>query len=154
MKNQSNQQQVGTQLVLIPKKRKEMSSAERVQLYQRKLYLKAKQEKDFGFYVLYDKIFLHYILEESWNRVKANGGSAGVDGVTIEKIEECGVTNFLKTLSEELRQQTYKASAVKRVWIPKDNGEEKKTVRHSHDKRPCSSNGVFASNRTDIRSGF
>jgi group II intron reverse transcriptase/maturase len=125
LKNQSNQQQVGTQLVLIPKKRKEMSSAERVQLYQRKLYLKAKQEKDFGFYVLYDKIFLHYILEESWNRVKANGGSAGVDGVTIEKIEECGVTNFLKTLSEELRQQTYKASAVKRVWIPKDNGEER-----------------------------
>jgi len=64
-------------------------------------------------------------LEESWKRVKDNGGSAGVDGVTIEKIEECGVTNFLKTLSEELRQQTYKASAVKRVWIPKDNGEER-----------------------------
>ena len=85
MKNQSNQQQVGTQLVLIPKKRKEMSSAERVQLYQRKLYLKAKQEKDFGFYVLYDKIFLHYMLEEAWKGVKANGGSAGVDGVTIRR---------------------------------------------------------------------
>jgi len=125
LKNQSNQQQVGTQLVLIPKKRKEMSSAERVQLYQRKLYLKAKQEKDFGFYVLYDKIFLHYVLEEAWKRVKDNEGSAGVDGVTIEKIEASGVADFLKTLSEELRQQTYRASAVKRVWVDKDNGGQR-----------------------------
>jgi RNA-directed DNA polymerase len=125
LKNQSNQQQAGTQLILIPKKRKEMSSAERVQLYQRKLYLKAKQEKEFGFYVLYDKIFLHYVMEESWKRVKDNGGSSGVDGVTIEKIEETGVEDFLKTLSEELRQQTYQASAVKRVWIPKDNGGQR-----------------------------
>jgi RNA-directed DNA polymerase len=99
-----------------------MSSSERVQLYQRKLYLKAKQEKDFRFYILYDKIFLQYTLEESWQRVKANGGSAGVDGVTIEQIEEGGVDKFLKELSEELRQQTYQPSAVKRVWIPKNNG--------------------------------
>ena len=125
MKKQSNQQQVGAQLILIPKKRKEMSSAERVQLYQRRLYLKAKQEKNFRFYVLYDKIFLHYVLEESWKRVKANGGSAGIDGVTIEMIEESGVESFLKTLSEELRRQTYQASAVKRVWIPKANGEQR-----------------------------
>ncbi len=102
-----------------------MSSAERVQLYQRKLYLKAKQEKNFGFYVLYDKIFLHYVLAESWKRVKANGGSAGVDGVTIEMIERSGVEEFLKILSEELRRQTYQSSAVKRVWIPKANGGQR-----------------------------
>lgn len=121
----SNQQQVGTQLILIAKKRKEMSSAERVQLYQRKLYLKAKQEKEYKFYILYDKIFLHYILAESWKRVKANGGSAGVDGQTFEVIEAGGVEKFLKTLSEELRQQNYQPSAVKRVWIPKSNGEKR-----------------------------
>jgi RNA-directed DNA polymerase len=125
LKKQSNQQQVGAQLILIPKKRKEMSSAERVQLYQRKLYLKAKQEKNFGFYVLYDKIFLHYVLEESWKRVKANGGGAGIDGVSIETIEKSGVEEFLKTISEELRRQTYQVSAVKRVWIPKANGGQR-----------------------------
>lgn len=102
-----------------------MSSAERVQLYQRKLYLKAKEEKQFGFYVLYDKIFLHYIMEEAWQRVKSNRGSAGVDGVSIEMIEVSGVANFLKTLSEELRKQTYQSSAVKRVWIPKANGAQR-----------------------------
>lgn len=102
-----------------------MSSSERVQEYQRKLYLKAKQEKDFRFYILYDKIFLQYILTESWQRVKANGGSAGVDGVTCEGIEQEGVDKFLKKLSEELRQQTYHPSAVKRVWIPKSNGSKR-----------------------------
>ena len=125
LKKESNQQQVGEQLNLIPKKRKEMSSSERVQLYQRKLYLKAKQEKQYGFYVLYDKLFLPYVLEEAWKRVKTNGGSAGVDGITIKMIEESGVEEFLKNISEELRQQTYQASAVKRVWIPKSNGGQR-----------------------------
>jgi len=125
LKNKSNQQQVEVQLNLIPKKRKEMSSAERVQLYQRKLYQKAKQEKEYRFYVLYDKIFLTYVVEEAWKRVKANGGSAGVDGVTIEEIEAKGAEEFLKELSEELRQQTYQPSAVKRVWIPKNDGDKR-----------------------------
>lgn len=102
-----------------------MSSAERVQLYQRGLYLKAKQEKNFRFYVLYDKIFLHYVMSEAWKRVKANAGSAGVDGVTIEEIEKNGVDKFLTALSEELRQQRYQPSAVKRVWIPKANGGQR-----------------------------
>lgn len=118
----SNQQKTGVQLSLIAKKRKEMSSTERVQMYQRKLYLKAKQEKGFRFYILYDKIFLPFMLKEAWERVKGNGGSAGVDGQTIEEIEKAGVDEFLRTLSEELRQQTYQASAVKRVWIPKSDG--------------------------------
>jgi RNA-directed DNA polymerase len=122
---ESNQQKDGVQLSLIAKKRKEMSSTERVQMYQRKLYLKAKQEKGYRFYILYDKIFLDYILKESWERVKFNGGSAGVDGLTIEAIEIAGVDVFLKELKEELRQQTYQASAVKRVLIPKDNGGER-----------------------------
>ena len=102
-----------------------MSSSERVQLYQRKLYLKAKQEKQYGFYILYDKLFLPYILEESWQRVKANGGSAGVDGQTIAQIESSGKEEFLRNLSEDLRQQTYQASAVKRVWIPKSSGGQR-----------------------------
>src|SRR5882762_1219530 len=119
---ESNQQKAGVQLPLIAKKRKEMISTERVQMYQRSLYLKAKQEKGYRFYILYDKIFLPFMLKEAWERVKANGGSAGVDGQTFEAIEQGGVDEFLRTLSEELRQQTYQASAVKRVWIPKSNG--------------------------------
>jgi len=126
MKESSNQQKVETQPSPAAKKRKDMSSAERVQLYQRKLYQKAKQEKSFRFYVLYDKIFLDYVLKESWKRVRGNAGSPGIDGITFKAIEEGeGVDKFLKTLQEELRAQTYKPSAVKRVWIPKNNGQQR-----------------------------
>ncbi|WPP51754.1 hypothetical protein [Catalinimonas niigatensis] len=38
---------------------------ERVRVFQRKLYLKAKQEKDFKAYSLYDKVCLDYVLIES-----------------------------------------------------------------------------------------
>jgi group II intron reverse transcriptase/maturase len=105
------------------KKRKDMSSFERVQLLQRKLYLKAKESKNYKFYVLYDKVFLGYILEQSWLRVKRNGGSAGVDGESFATIENAGVDNFLLELQEDLRKRTYRPQAVKRVEIPKGKGE-------------------------------
>jgi len=119
----SNQQQIAKgEANRKQKKRKDMNSQERVQLLQRKLYLKAKQEKDYKFYVLYDKVFLDYVLEESWKRVRVKGGAAGVDGVDFEQIETQGVGKFLLELKEDLRKQTYRAQAVKRVFIPKGNG--------------------------------
>ena len=61
--NQSNQKQVEQEIALLSqKKRKDMTSLERVRLLQLKLYLKAKQENGAKFYVLYDKIFLKHIL--------------------------------------------------------------------------------------------
>jgi len=122
MKEPSNQQEAAKAIQEKKKKRKDMSSKERVQLLQRKLYLKAKGEKGYKFYILYDKVFLKYILEESWRRVSENGGSAGVDGVTVQDIREGGVSKFLKELQEDLRKQTYVVSPVKRVEIPKSNG--------------------------------
>lgn len=123
MKRRSNQQEAAKAIQENKKKkRKDMSSMERVQLLQRKLYLKAKGDKGYKFYILYDKVFLKYILEESWRRVSENGGAAGVDGKTIQDIRKEGVENFLKDLQEDLRKQTYAASAVKRVEIPKSHG--------------------------------
>jgi len=104
------------------KKKSEMSVLERVQELQRKLYLKAKQERGYKFYVLYDKVFVWYVLEESWKRVKQQGGSAGVDGQTISDIEESGVKPFLEELKEDLRKHTYQAQALKRVEAEKEDG--------------------------------
>jgi RNA-directed DNA polymerase len=137
-----------------------MSGAERVQLYQRKLYLKAKQEKRFKFYLLYDKIFLPHMLEEAWKRVRANGGSAGVDGVSIESVEKQGVEGFLKGLSEELRTQTYRPLAVKRVWIKKDNGGQRPlgipTVRDRVAQMACLTviEPIFEADFEDSSYGF
>lgn len=124
---ENNQQNVGAgrQMELIKRQRREIPDAERVQTLVNSLYQKAKQEKQFKFYVLYDKMFIPYMLREAFQRVKSNGGSAGVDGKSIADIESYGVEQYLKELGEELRKRTYKPSAVKRVMIPKTDGGER-----------------------------
>jgi len=99
------------------------SGGERVRDFQRKLYRKAKQEKDFRFYRLYDKVCLPYFLMEAYKRVKANRGAPGADGISFKQIEEKGLTEFLLGIKDELEQKTYKPSPVKRVNIPKANGK-------------------------------
>ena len=60
-------------------------------------------------------------MARAWKRVKANKGSAGVDGLTIEQTAE-----FLKThwtrIRSELLSETYRPQAVRRVEIPKPAG--------------------------------
>jgi len=92
---------------------------------QRKLYKKAKDEPEFRFYALYDKIYREDILNHAWRLVRANGGAPGVDGTRIEEIEERGVTTWLGELQEELRAGKYKASPVRRVQIPKPGGGQR-----------------------------
>lgn len=67
-----------------------------VQELQRGLYLRAKRKEAKRFYSLYDKVYRWDVLCESWKRIKANKGCAGVDGKTIKAIEELGVGNFLR----------------------------------------------------------
>jgi len=103
--------------------KKEMYPWERLELLQEKLYCKAKQERNFKFYVLYDKIFVPYVIEQAYYKVKRNGGAPGVDGVTFAMIEEeFGLGKFLLELREDLRKQTYEPKAVRRKWIEKENG--------------------------------
>ena len=99
-----------------------MTAAERVSQLQEKLYFKAKNERDFRFYILYDKMFIPYMLFEAYRQVKAKDGSAGVDGQDFKDIETQGLDQFLKELGEDLRKKTYCPSPVKRVWIEKANG--------------------------------
>lgn len=101
----------------------QMSDKERVRDFQRKLYQKAKQEETFRFYVLYDKVRLPHFLRESYNRCKANRGSAGVDGMTFKDVEIYGIDKFLAEIVEELEKSTYKPQPVLRVYIPKANGK-------------------------------
>jgi len=101
------------------------SGGERVRDFQRKLYRKAKQEENFRFYRLYDKISLPHFLMESYKRVKANRGAPGIDGVTFAQIEEEGLETFLQNLKTELEQKTYRPRPVKRVYIPKTNGKQR-----------------------------
>ena len=68
-----------------------MPPAERVGRLQEKLYCKAKQERSYKFYILYDKMFTPYMLQEAYRRVKSNGGTPGIDGQNFRNIEEYGL---------------------------------------------------------------
>lgn len=96
-----------------------------IQTLQRKLCLKAKREKGFRFYALYDKVYRPDILAHAYALVKANGGASGVDGVGFEDIEAYGRERFLAELRQELREKRYRPEAVLRVMIPKPNGGER-----------------------------
>lgn len=104
------------------KKRCDMSSPERLQQLQRKLYLKAKHEQGYKFYILYDKVFVSYVLKEAYRLVKSRGGSPGIDNVNFKAIEASGLDGYLSDLGAQLRSRRYRPDAVKRVWIAKSNG--------------------------------
>jgi RNA-directed DNA polymerase len=89
-----------------------------------KLGQKAKQEPKFRFYTLYGHLIRDDVLWTAWKLVKRNGGAAGMDGITIRQIEaqKGGVKAFLEEIKTMLVTRSYRASPVKRVYIPKSDG--------------------------------
>ena len=59
---------------------------------------------------------------EAYQRVRANKGAPGVDGVTIEQFEQDLQGNLYK-LWNRMSSGSYFPPAVKGVEIPKDNGK-------------------------------
>src|SRR4030042_4105210 len=101
-----------------------LETPEKVRELQRKLYQKAKQEKEFRFYLLYDKVCRQDILNHAYCIVKANKGAPGVDGETFESIgkREGGVEGYLEKIAGELKRKEYRPKPVRRVYIPKPDG--------------------------------
>ena len=96
-----------------------------VQKLQTALHAKAKGSPNFRFYALYDKVYRKDVLAFAYERCKANGGVAGVDGQTFEDIEAYGVERWLDELMQELENRTYQPLPVRRVYIPKPDGKQR-----------------------------
>lgn len=73
-------------------------------------------------YSLMDKVSAPRTLQAAWERVAANRGAAGVDGMSIE---QCRAKEqaYLEELNQALREGRYQPMAVRRVQIPKGPGQ-------------------------------
>ena len=96
----------------------------RVRRLQRALYVKAKQEPAYRFYLLYDKVHRDDVLRHAYlvSRAARGARTPGVDGVTFADIEAAGQEEWLAGLNETLRTKTYRPAPVRRVLIPKPGG--------------------------------
>ncbi len=102
-----------------------LRTPEKVEKLQRVLRAKAKESPDCRFHQLYDKVSREDILAWADVRCRANDGAPGVDGQSFADIESSGREQWLSELAQELRNKTYRPSAVRRVWIPKADGQQR-----------------------------
>jgi RNA-directed DNA polymerase len=97
----------------------------KVEKLQAALHAKAKKAPSYRFYALYDKVYRMEVLLHAYACCRAHDGSAGVDGQTFADIEAYGVGKWLGELAEELREKTYRPQAVRRVFLPKPDGQQR-----------------------------
>jgi group II intron reverse transcriptase/maturase len=100
------------------------------------------------------------VLWRAWEEVRRKGGSAGVDGETIEDVERQGVEEFLGQIEQDLKAKKYRPQPVLRVLIPKSDGGQRPlgipTVRDRVVQQACKIviEPVFEANFQDSSYGF
>jgi RNA-directed DNA polymerase len=102
-----------------------LQAPEKVRKLQKTLHAKAKESPELRFYLLYDKVYRADVLDYAYRCCKANGGAPGVDGEDFAGIETYGRQKWLGELAEELRNKSYRAKAIRRVYIPKPDGGQR-----------------------------
>ena len=73
---------------------------------------------------LMEKVLDNKNLEKAYRQVCANKGASGIDGVTTDELAYYMVQN-MKEIKEQIRTRKYEPSPVRRVQIPKENGQKR-----------------------------
>jgi RNA-directed DNA polymerase len=102
-----------------------LTTPSKIRELQIKLYRKAKNEPEYRFYMLYDKVYREDVLAHAYALARANQGAPGVDGQSFEEIESAGLEEWLTGIREEVRNKTYQPQPVRRVMLPKPGGGER-----------------------------
>ena len=70
-------------------------------------------------------------------RVYANKGAGGVDGVTVQELDEYMVQNW-ESIKQQIRERKYRPQPVLRVEIPKPNGgvHQNQTAAYESSESP------------------
>ncbi|AKB78445.1 hypothetical protein MSHOH_1962 [Methanosarcina horonobensis HB-1 = JCM 15518] len=63
------------------------------------------------------------VLYTAWKSLNRTTKGTGVDSLTIQQVEASGIENFIRAVKKELEINRYAADEVRRVEIPKRNGE-------------------------------
>ena len=102
---------------------------DKVQVLQRTLYRAAKADPGRRFHALYDKVYRRDVLVRAWVLVRQNDGAPGIDKQTIAMAEkQYGVTRLLDELAADLKAETYRPLAARRVYIPKPGLSDKRPL--------------------------
>ena len=73
---------------------------------------------------LLEKVLNDNNLFKAYKQVYKNKGASGVDGVTVEELGYY-MYSHKEEIKEQIRNRKYKPSPVRRVYIPKDNGDKR-----------------------------
>ena len=73
---------------------------------------------------LLEKVLDDKNLFEAYKQVYKNKGASGVDGVTVDELGHY-MYQHKEDIKEQIRKRKYKPSPVRRVYIPKDNGDKR-----------------------------
>lgn len=73
---------------------------------------------------LLEQILAKENLNKAYKKVYANKGTSGVDGITVEEVDKYMKDNKDILLSQ-IRKRKYQPKPVRRVQIPKENGEKR-----------------------------
>ena len=94
-----------------------------LQELRRRIYRKAKSDKEHRFWGVFVHVAKIEVLAEAYRQAKKNGGAPGIDGQTFEDVEASGTETFLESIRDDLLAGTYKPRVNRHVEIPKGNGK-------------------------------
>jgi group II intron reverse transcriptase/maturase len=106
---------------------KEAKPMTKVRKLQRLLYRQAKSKPGWKAWTLYGDLCSREILADALQKVMANKGGPGVDGMRVDKLKDNKELReqFLQQLEKDLRDKTYQPQPIRRVYIPKPDGKKR-----------------------------
>jgi group II intron reverse transcriptase/maturase len=99
-----------------------------VRTLQHALYRAAKADPGRRFHALMDKIYRPDVLWRAWVAVRTNEGAPGIDRITLDEVQEYGITRLLDELASELGEGRYRPLPARRVFIPKPGTDERRPL--------------------------
>lgn len=94
---------------------------------ERMLAALERGEKGSKWFSLIDKVYREATLEKALQAVVSNGGAAGVDGESTQRLK-AQAADVVSSLARQLSEDRYEPKPVKRVWIDKLGSADKRPL--------------------------